>query len=110
MPATRLCRFDELLPGTARGFDPQRTGEDTVFVLRRGTDLRAYHNRCPHQGARLEYRKDHFLSADGQRVVCYAHGAQFDPDTGACTQGACLGQALEPVSCRVEEGWVWLDP
>jgi nitrite reductase/ring-hydroxylating ferredoxin subunit len=103
----RLCRFDELTPGAARGFDPDGTGEDSVFVLRRGDAVRAYLNRCPHQNARLEYRKDRFLSADGQHVVCYAHGAHFDPDTGACTLGACLGQSLQPVPCRVEHGWVW---
>jgi nitrite reductase/ring-hydroxylating ferredoxin subunit len=105
----RLCRVDELAPGTARGFDTEGIGEDTVFVLRWGDGVRAYRNCCPHMGARLEYRKDRFLSANGERVICHAHGAQFDPDTGACTQGACWGQSLEAVPCRVEQGWVWIE-
>jgi nitrite reductase/ring-hydroxylating ferredoxin subunit len=108
----RLCRLDELSDGAARGFDPARVGEDTIVVLRRSVGVRAYHNRCPHQGARLEYRKDRFLSADGERVICYAHGAHFDPDSGVCTYGPCLGQSLEAVPCQVEHGWVliWLRP
>jgi nitrite reductase/ring-hydroxylating ferredoxin subunit len=106
----RLCRFDELTAGTARGFDPERTGDDTMFVLRRGDTVRAYLNRCPHQGARLEYRKDRFLSANGRRIVCYAHGAHFDPDTGFCTRGASLGQSLQSAPCHVEHGWVWACP
>ena len=104
----RLCRIDELPPGTARGFDPEGAGEDTIFVLRRGAEVRAYHNLCPHQGARLEYRKDRFLSADGERVICYAHGAQFDPETGVCTQGPCLGQSLARVPCGIDDGWIAL--
>jgi len=28
--------LDELTPGVARGFDPNRTGGDTLFILRRG--------------------------------------------------------------------------
>ena len=102
----RLCRLDELLHGTARGFDPDSAGEDTILVLRRGAGVHAYHNRCPHQGARLEYRKDRFLSADGERVICHAHGAQFDTETGLCTQGPCLGQSLERVGCQVDGGWI----
>lgn len=105
----RLCRFDELAPGTARGFDAEGAGEDTIFILRRGNGVRAYRNVCPHMFARLEYRKDRFLSADGERVVCHAHGAEFDPDTGACTQGACLGQGLTALPCRIEQGWVWVE-
>jgi len=104
----RLCLLEELPFGGARGFDPWQTGEDSLVVLRRGAAVRAYHNRCPHQWSRLEYRKDRFLSADGQHVICYAHGAHFDPDTGGCIHGACLGQSLRTVPCWTEHGWVWV--
>lgn len=100
----RLCRLEELAAGAARGFDPGCSGADTLFVLRRGGTVRAFRNRCPHQGARLEYRKDRFLSQDGRHVVCHAHGARFDPDTGICNHG---GWALESLPCAVEQGWIW---
>lgn len=106
----RLCRLQSLAPGSAAGFDPQASGEDTILVLRWGEQVLAYVNRCPHQGARLEYCKDRFLSADGRHIVCHAHGARFDPQTGRGTLGAGLGQALQPVACHIEDGWVWLAP
>jgi nitrite reductase/ring-hydroxylating ferredoxin subunit len=56
---------------------------------------------------RLEYRKDGFLSASGKSIVCYAHGAQFDPLTGACTDGACQGQRLRQLHCQELDGWLW---
>jgi nitrite reductase/ring-hydroxylating ferredoxin subunit len=102
----RVCRLDELPVGAARGFDPGNVGEDTIVVLHRASGVRAYHNRCPHQGARLEYRKDRFLSADGARILCHAHGAHFEAESGVCTHGPCLGQSLAPVPCQVEAGWV----
>src|SRR5581483_3643675 len=108
--AVRLCRLEELLAGSARGFDPEQTGKDTMFVVRRLEGVRAYVNKCPHQDSRLEFRKDRFLSADGTRVICHGHGAHFDPDTGVCTHGACLGQALEPIPTQIEYGWVWVVP
>ena len=103
-----LCRVDELVQGQARGFDPLQRGKDSFFALVHEGQLRIYRNSCPHLDVRLEYRKDRFLSADGQLIVCYAHGAQFLPGTGECVYGPCLGQKLEALPWRVEEGWLVL--
>ena len=103
-----LCRLDELAQGQARGFDPLQRGRDSVFALVHEGQVRIYRNSCPHLDVRLEYRKDRFLSADGQLIVCYAHGAQFLPSTGECVYGPCLGQTLEALRWRVEEGWLVL--
>lgn len=99
----RLCHLDELPDGGARGFDPRGRGRDTVFVVRRGEALRAYENACPHHGTPLPWRKDAYLNASGDRIVCAAHGALFDLDTGACTLGPCLGDALTPVPITLKE-------
>jgi nitrite reductase/ring-hydroxylating ferredoxin subunit len=105
----RLCSLEDLPPGAARGFDPHDEGEDTIFVLRSSAGVvRAFHNLCPHANARLEYRKDKFLTADGLHVMCHAHGAVFDPSTGACFAGAALGQSLRAISCWIEQGGVWV--
>ncbi|WLH33083.1 Rieske 2Fe-2S domain-containing protein [Pseudomonas sp. FP2196] len=103
-----LCRLDELVEGQARGFDPLQRGKDSVFALIHHGHLRVYRNSCPHLDVRLEYRKDRFLSADGQLIVCYAHGAQFLPATGECVYGPCLGQKLEALEWIVQEGCVVL--
>lgn len=107
--AIALCLLDELVEGQARGFDPLHTGKDSLFALRHVGEVRVYRNSCPHLDVRLEYRKDRFLSADGSRIVCYAHGAQFLPDSGLCVYGPCLGERLSALQWRVDGGWLVLD-
>ena len=96
-----LCRLDEIPDRTARGFDPFGEGRDAVFVVRKGDTLKAYRNQCPHQGASLPWRKNAYLNADGTRIVCYAHGAQFEIKTGECVLGPAMGRSLEPVETSV---------
>lgn len=91
-----LCHLDALPDGAARGFDPQGCGRDTLFVVRRGAALHAWVDACPHHGTPMPWRKDAYLDAAGERIVCYAHGAQFEIETGRCTLGPCLGQHLTP--------------
>ena len=93
----RLCQLDDLPQHGARGFDPKASGRDTVFVVRRGSELRAWVNACPHYGTPLAWRKDTYLNAAGDRIVCAAHGALFELDGGVCTLGPCLGDALTPL-------------
>ncbi|MBL8277353.1 MAG: Rieske 2Fe-2S domain-containing protein [Pelomonas sp.] len=96
--AVLLCRLDSLPAQGARGFDPLGQGTDTVFIVRKPDLLRAYLNRCPHYGdTPLPWRKDHYLDAAGEAIVCAAHGARFDLATGVCVLGPCLGQSLTAV-------------
>ena len=104
----RLCNFDELPDGASRGFDPRGTGRDTMFVVRQGRALHAWLNACPHHGTTMPWRRHAYLNAAGDRIVCSAHGALFEIDTGRCTLGPCLGQALTPVSVVVHDGEVHL--
>lgn len=99
----RLCHLDDLPDGGARGFDPRAGGRDTVFVVRRGAVLRGYENICPHHGTPLPWRKDAYLNAAGDRIVCAAHGALFEIDTGLCTLGPCLGDVLTPVPLTLHD-------
>lgn len=97
----RLCHVNELPEGAARGFDPQRTGQDSVLVVRLGERVFAWVDRCPHHGTPMAWRKNAYLNAAGDRIVCAAHGAQFAIDTGVCTLGPCLGDALTPVPLQI---------
>lgn len=107
----RLCRLDELPDGGSRGFDPHGSGRDVLFVVRRGRLLRAYANACPHHGTPMAWRRHAYLNAAGDRIVCAAHGAQFDIDTGLCTLGPCLGDTLTPVPLALhDDGEVHLAP
>jgi nitrite reductase/ring-hydroxylating ferredoxin subunit len=99
----RLCHLDDLPDGDARGFDLRGLGRDTVFVVRQGAALHGWLNVCPHHGAALAWRKHAYLNAARDRIVCSAHGAQFEIHTGACTLGPCLGQSLTPVPLTIDE-------
>ncbi len=90
-----LCHLADLPDGQSRGFDPQHTGQDTVLVVRQGEQLYAYADICPHHGTPMAWRRHAYLSGDRSRIVCSAHGAQFEISTGACTLGPCLGQSLQ---------------
>ncbi|REG32874.1 nitrite reductase/ring-hydroxylating ferredoxin subunit [Archangium gephyra] len=103
-----LCRLEELPDGQSRGFDPLKTGRDTVLVVRQGRDLHAWRDDCPHQpGAAMAWRKDAYLNRDGSRIVCHAHGARFDIATGVCTLGPCQGQALTRVPLLISTDHVY---
>lgn len=103
-----LCPLDHLQEGTAVGFDPFNSGRTTVFAMVYRGEVRIYRNSCPHLDVPLEYRKDRFLSADRERVICYAHGAQFMPDTGLCVHGPCLGNSLTALEYKCEANLILL--
>jgi nitrite reductase/ring-hydroxylating ferredoxin subunit len=103
-----LCRIDDIPDGEARGFAPVDDSDRGVFAIRRGQRVFVYVNECPHAGAELEYAQDRFLSADRLRIICFAHNAQFDVETGSCVGGPCAGQALEAVAVDIVDGAVMI--
>lgn len=100
----RLCHIDELPDGGARGFDPQGRGQDSLLLVRRGVQVHAWRDACPHHGTPMAWRKDAYLNAAGDRIVCAAHGAQFEIDSGLCTLGPCLGEHLQAVAITTRAG------
>jgi nitrite reductase/ring-hydroxylating ferredoxin subunit len=72
-------------------------GTFPLLLLRSPMGLRAYVNACPHQYLPLDYRSQSLLSADGARLMCSAHGAQFDAETGEVLTGAECGLDAVPV-------------
>jgi nitrite reductase/ring-hydroxylating ferredoxin subunit len=79
------------------------------FVVRRHGRVFAYVNRCPHAGHPLNLRPDRFLTDDGSLILCNSHGALFEPATGVCVDGPCIGRQLQTLPIRVEDGLVLLD-
>ena len=108
-----LCHASEVTEGAARGFalSGQR---QKVIVLCLGGRLHGWRDACPHYGTSpMAWRKDAYLNAERDRIVCSAHGAQFDIDTGACTLGPCLGQSLTALPWTLndnDEIYLTLDP
>lgn len=80
------------------------------FVVRRGEQAWAWLNVCPHAGRPLNWKPDGFLTRDGSRIMCSAHGATFEPDTGLCVAGPCPGRHLTQIPCEIVAGEVIVDP
>jgi nitrite reductase/ring-hydroxylating ferredoxin subunit len=105
----RLGRLEEIPDHCARGFDPFGAGRDSLFVVRRGRQLFAYRDRCPHQSSTLAWRRHAYLNRAGDRIVCSGHAAEFDIESGRCLIGPCLDEALETVDLELtDEGEIYL--
>lgn len=72
------------------------------FVLRLEEAFVAYANRCPHWGVDLDFGIGEFYVPDLSKILCRNHGALFEPTTGVCEWGPCLGQSLRSFPLRVE--------
>ncbi len=95
MKARWLCRRQDLGDGESKGFsltDDVSTQE--VFVVRRGDELYAFVNRCPHTGVELNWQPDRFLDIGQRYIQCSVHGALFRLEDGMCLRGPCVGQRL----------------
>jgi nitrite reductase/ring-hydroxylating ferredoxin subunit len=72
-----------------------------IVVVRRGAEVRAFRDLCPHQWLPLTYRSPKILSADGTRLRCSNHGAEFSIEDGHPFD-ATLPCGLEPVPVHVD--------
>ena len=100
----RLGRADDVHEGGARGYDPMGDGQDTLFAVRSQGVLRLWRDRCPHAGTPMAWRRHAYMNAAGDGIVCAAHGALFEPDSGLCVRGPCLGDRLQPVAFAIDGG------
>lgn len=101
---TRICRLDDIPDGGALRAE---VGDEVLVLLRFGSEVRAYRNLCSHAGRPLDWAPGKFLLAHGQ-LVCPAHGASFDPDSGACLGGPCRGSGLTALAIEIRAGEVCL--
>lgn len=102
----RLCRLGDIPDGGSRGFPLAGRTDDVVFAVRRGEQVFVYRNVCPHAGSPLAWSKNDYLTANGERIHCYLHGAYFDVESGECTSGPCQGESLTLVPNRIDNGEV----
>ena len=103
-----LCRLDEIPDGGATAVeDVAGVGGDSVIVERRGGEVRAWLNVCPHAGRRLDYAPGRFLLKD-ELLICAVHGASFNRNDGICVAGPCRGEHLRALTVELRGDEVWL--
>ena len=82
-----------------------KTREVTALVLKHSEDVAVYLDLCPHNKIMLS-QTGNYLSDDGQRLMCEAHGASFKLDDGSCDRGPCAGETLARVPFELVDGSV----
>lgn len=102
-PFTPVCQLADLDATGCFGFAMGEGDWPLRGVIVRGPDgaVRAWVNRCPHAGHRLELREHDFLTADGKFIQCRSHGALFDPMDGRCLAGPCVGHRLSEILVQI---------
>jgi nitrite reductase/ring-hydroxylating ferredoxin subunit len=104
-----VCALKDLEPHGARAFTigagawPLRG-----FVVRAGSEVYGYLNRCPHAGHPLNLLPQRFLTPDGALILCSSHGALFDKRSGFCLAGPCAGRELTPIALQMQGNYVLL--
>ncbi len=99
----RLCRVDELKPGTARRFDLEG---HRVALVRVGDDFYALGDRCSHADYSLSEGE---VWEDEREIECPKHGSTFSLETGKPqTLPATKPVPVYRVSVEGDEVWVEL--
>jgi len=108
-----ICASDALVDG-GRGvrFEVSVAGRVVpAFAVRFGGIARAYLNRCAHVAMELDWQPGEFFEPDAEFLMCATHGALYDPATGACRGGACVGHgSLRSLTVVEREGTVFWVP
>lgn len=79
-----------------------------LLLLRRGEEVWAYQNSCPHFSIPLNFEPQHFIAMDGELVMCAHHTAFFNFDDGLCVDGPCTGARLLSIPIRITDEEIFI--
>ena len=77
----------------AAAYSPPEGG--SYIVIQQAGTWRVYANTCPHRRFPLDRAGRFVFTADRALLVCANHGARFDPLSGECVAGPCVGKSLQ---------------
>ena len=103
-------KLGELAPGTSKKFTLSngKYSVEGMLINYRGS-LYAYLNRCPHIGISLDWVDNQFFTLDGRYLMCANHGATFEPATGECIWGPCVGAALQNLPVQIDAEKIFVE-
>ena len=80
-----------------------------AFVLNWQGEFHAYLNSCPHTQVNLNWMPNQFFDLESHYIQCSMHGAIFEPQSGVCIHGPCLGQSLHSLPVYIQDDIVNID-
>jgi nitrite reductase/ring-hydroxylating ferredoxin subunit len=105
---TVLCAASDVTEGQPALVRLTHASSIIVLHLANGA-LAAYRNECPHMGIELDWDARRLMTRNARYLQCTGHGALFDPVSGVCVRGPCMGEALTAVPVRLDDGMVVLE-
>lgn len=107
-----LCAADALRDGDeAVLFDVVEFGRTVqAFAVRHQGRTVAYLNRCAHVPAEMDWQPGKFWDQERRYLICSVHGALYDPPSGQCVSGPCVGARLHAIHLEEREGQVYWYP
>lgn len=104
-----ICALDELVEQGAREFSVG-AGDWPLhgFIVKSQGQVYGYVNSCPHLGVTLNFHPHEFFTADATLLQCAMHGALFEPHSGQCVAGPCMGRRLRKLVIETIDGYLYL--
>ena len=100
-----LCLLTDLDELSCKSFNIKIKRKPTdIFMVRKGGQVFAYQNVCPHAQAPLEWNPDDFLDEKKETIICAMHGARFTIEEGTCVEGPCDGVGLTAIAVKIDNG------
>jgi len=78
-----------------------------AFLAWFGGQVVCYQNVCRHIPITLDYGDGRFFNAEGTHFVCQTHGATYEPFTGQCIAGPCVGAFLKKLNVEIVGEEIW---
>lgn len=85
--------------------------EHTGFAVRQHGIVHAYLNQCAHVATELDWQPGVFFDSDRRWLMCATHGALYEPASGQCAGGPCLGRGhLRTLQVVERDGSIFWQP
>lgn len=87
------------------GICTEPDGPFRLLLLRSGSSVHAFVNRCAHFGVPLAAKQNQLIYQPHTSITCNVHYARYRWSDGVCESGECAGERLLPVPlCAEEDG------
>ena len=73
-----------------------------ILLLRSGTEIKAFANRCAHFGVPLAAKQEQLKFQPHISISCNVHYARYRWSDGVCDRGDCEGEALITIPVQVD--------
>jgi nitrite reductase/ring-hydroxylating ferredoxin subunit len=97
-----IGRVGDLAHGKSKKFALRCEGNRVeALLINFDGEYFAYVNRCRHVGISLDWVDNQFFTEDRRYLMCANHGATYEPKTGECIWGPCVGASLQGVPLEI---------